>query len=120
MPTHHHETGVWDYTPDTAKVAGELVFLGKLIGVVSRPIAAGEKGAINTAGVFAFTKGTGAALTPGQVAYLQANGHVTGSATTTGIAGIVTVTAASLDTTVYVDINKAPLYDLNATGPANT
>ena len=118
MPTLHSESGVWDYTPDTAKAAGECVILGKVIGVVSRPIAAGAKGAVNGEGVFAFTKGTGAALTPGQVAYLQANLHVTGSATTTGIAGLVTATAAAADTTVYVDINKAPMYDLNATGPA--
>ena len=118
MPTLHSETGVWDYTPDTAKAAGDCVILGKVIGVVSRPIAAGAKGAVNTKGVFAFTKGGGAALSPGQVAYLQSNLHVTGSATTTGIAGLVTATAASSDTTVYVDINMAPTYDLNATGPA--
>lgn len=118
MPSFYSDTGVWDYTPDTAKAAGDCVILGRIIGVVSRPIAAATKGAVNTAGVFSFTKGTGSAMTPGQIAYLQANLHVTASATTTGIAGLVTATAAAADTVVYVDINKAPTYDINATGPA--
>ena len=106
----------WDYTPSTAKAVGEVVILGKVVGVVCRPIAASTKGAISVRGVFTFPKGTGV-LTAGSVAYLQSNLTVTGTATTTGIAGLVAVDAASADTTVDVSINHGMLYDLNTTGP---
>ena len=40
------ETDVWDYTPATAKAVGDVVILGKVVGVVCRPIAASAKGSI--------------------------------------------------------------------------
>jgi hypothetical protein len=52
------------------------------------------------------------------VAYLHSNLKVTGSATTTGIAGLVAVDAAAGDTTVDVELNGGSMFDLNATGPA--
>jgi predicted RecA/RadA family phage recombinase len=109
---------VWDYTPATAKAVGDVVILGKVVGVVCRPIAASTKGAIATRGVFTFDKVTGGALSAGAVAYLHSNLKVTGSATTTGIAGLVAVDAAAGDTTVDVEINAGMLYDLNVSGPA--
>jgi predicted RecA/RadA family phage recombinase len=119
MPTlKQAETDVWDYTPSGAKAAGDLVFLGKVVGVVCRPIAANAKGAIAVRGVFTFDKVTGGALAAGAVAYLHSNLKVTGSASTTGIAGIVAVDAAAGDTTVDVSINHGMLYDLNVSGPA--
>jgi predicted RecA/RadA family phage recombinase len=118
MATFKSKSGIWDYTPSTAKAAGDVVILGKVVGVVCRPIAASTKGAVTTKGVFTFDKVTGGALTAGNVAYLHSNLRVTGSATTTGIAGLVAVDAAAGDTTVDVSINHGMLYDLNATGPA--
>ena len=118
MATLKSESGVWDYTPTTAKTVGEVVILGKIVGVVCRPIAASTKGAVTTKGVFTFDKVTGGALTAGAVAYLHSNLKVTGSATTTGIAGIVAVDAAAGDTTVDVELNAGSMFDLNATGPA--
>ncbi len=119
MPTlKQSETDVWDYTPSVARAAGDLVILGRVIGVVCRPIPANTKGAIAVRGVFTFDKVTGGALTAGSVAYLHSNLRVTGSATTTGIAGLVAVDAAAGDTTVDVSINHGMLFDLNATGPA--
>jgi predicted RecA/RadA family phage recombinase len=118
MATFKSECGVWDYTPTTAKAVGEVVILGKVVGVVCRPIAASTKGALTTKGVFTFDKVTGGALTAGAVAYLHSNLKVTGSATTTGIAGIVAVDAAAGDTTVDVELNGGSMFDLNATGPA--
>lgn len=109
--------GTWDYTPASAVSVGQVVILGKVIGIACRPIAANAKGALATRGVFTMDKGAGGALTRGQVCYLQSNLVVTGSATTTGIAGIVVADAASGDTTVDVDINMAG-YDVNSTGPA--
>ena len=118
MATFRSESGVWDYTPTVARAAGDVVILGKVVGVVCRPIAANVKGAVTTRGVFTFDKVTGGALSAGAVAYLHSNLRVTGSASTTGIAGIVAVDAAAGDTTVEVDINAGMLYDLNVTGPA--
>ena len=118
MATLKSESGVWDYTPTTAKAVGDVVILGKVVGVVCRPIAASAKGAIAVRGVFTFDKVTGGALTAGAVAYLHSNLKVTGSATTTGIAGLVAVDAAAGDTTVDVSINHGMLYDLNVSGPA--
>ena len=118
MATLKSESGVWDYTPSTAKAAGDVVILGKVVGVVCRPIAANAKGAVTTRGVFTFDKVTGGALSAGAVAYLHSNLKVTGTATTTGIAGIVAVDAAAGDTTVDVEINAGSMYDLNVTGPA--
>ena len=118
MATFRSESGVWDYTPTVARAAGDVVILGKVVGVVARPIAANTKGAVTTRGVFTFDKVTGGALSAGAVAYLHSNLRVTGSASTTGIAGIVAVDAAAGDTTVDVDINAGMLYDLNVTGPA--
>ena len=119
MPTlKQNDSDVWDYTPSTAKAVGELVILGKVVGVVCRPIAANAKGSIAVRGVFTFDKVTGGSLAAGAVAYLHSNLRVTGSATTTGIAGLVAVDAAAGDTTVDVSINHGMLFDLNATGPA--
>ena len=118
MASYRSDSGTWDYTPTTAKVAGDVVILGKVVGVVCRPIAANTLGAVATKGVFRFDKVTGGALTAGAVAYLHSNLKVTGSATTTGIAGVVAVDAAAGDTTVDVELNGGSMFDLNATGPA--
>jgi predicted RecA/RadA family phage recombinase len=118
MATFKSDSGVWDYTPSTAKAAGDVVILGKVVGVVCRPIPANTKGAVTTEGVFTFDKVTGGALTAGSVAYLHSNLKVTGSATTTGIAGVVAVDAGAGDTTVDVELNGGSMFDLNATGPA--
>jgi len=119
MPTlKQRESDVWDYTPTVARAAGETVILGRVIGVVCRPIAANAKGSIAGRGVVTFDKVTGGALSAGNVAYLHSNLRVTGSATTTGIAGLVAVDAAAGDTTVDVSINHGMLFDLNVTGPA--
>ena len=119
MPTLKQAVAdTWDHTPSVARAAGDLVILGRVVGVVSRPIAANTKGAINVRGIFTFDKVTGGALTAGSIAYLHSNLRVTGSATTTGIAGLVAADAAAGDTTVDVSINHGMLYDLNVTGPA--
>lgn len=117
MATLKSQAGVWDYTPSSAKSAGDVVILGKVVGVCCRPIAANTKGAVTVAGVFTFSKVTGGALTAGSVAYLHPNYKVTGTATTSGIAGLVAVDAAAGDTTVDVELNAASMYDLNVTGP---
>lgn len=111
------ESDVWDYTPTVARAAGDVVLLGKVVGVVVRPIAANQKGAIATRGVFVFDKVTGGALSQGAVAFLDGAGRVTGSSTASGIAGIVAEPAAAGDTTVAVSLNHGIAYDVNVTGP---
>ena len=118
MATLKSESGQWDYTPSSAKAVGEVVLLGKVVGVVTRPIAANAKGSVAVRGVFTFDKVTGGALSAGDVAYLHPNGKVTGSSTVSGIAGIVAVDAAAGDTTVDVELNGPCVYDLNVSGPA--
>jgi len=116
MASFKSDSGQWDYTPTSAKAVGDVVLLGKVVGVVCRPIAANVKGSVATRGVFTFDKVTGGALAAGAVAYLHPNNKVTGSLTASGIAGVVAVDAAAGDTTVDVDLNMAG-YDVNATGP---
>lgn len=49
-----------DYTPSTAKTAGEVVVLSTgLVGVVPTDIAANQLGALNIDGVWDLPKGTG-------------------------------------------------------------
>ncbi|HID22323.1 MAG TPA: DUF2190 family protein, partial [Planctomycetaceae bacterium] len=45
-----------DYTPAAAVASGDVVVLRDLVGVVKRPLAAGELGAIAVEGVFDFAK----------------------------------------------------------------
>ena len=108
----------WDYTPTVARSAGDVVLLGKVVGVVCRPIAANAKGSVAVRGVFTFPKVTGGALAAGAVAYLDGASNVTGSSTVSGIVGLVAVAAAAGDTTVDVSINHGMLYHLNVSGPA--
>lgn len=50
------------YTPETAKLAGDVIEIGdNLVGVVVTEIAAGELGALELGGIWAFKKVTGAA-----------------------------------------------------------
>lgn len=108
----------WDYTPTTAVAVGQVILLGRVVGVACRPIAANQKGSVAVRGVFNFPKVTGGALAAGAVAYLDGAGNVTGTSTVSGIAGLVAVAAAAGDTTVDVSINHGMLYDLNVSGPA--
>ena len=59
---HGGEAGGIDHTPVGALVAGEVVDLGTYVGVVRRPIAAGELGAIHITGTHDFLKFTGEAI----------------------------------------------------------
>lgn len=49
-----------DYTPSSAKTAGEVVVQGGLVGVVSSDIAADTLGSLSIGGVWELPKGTGA------------------------------------------------------------
>jgi len=104
--TYRQEGDAIDYTPSTAKTAGDVVVQNGLIGVVKDDIAANALGSLALEGVFRFTKVSGA-LTVGQIVYYDvANDRVSTDAAVGVPAGKVIVAAASGDTTVDVAINE--------------
>jgi predicted RecA/RadA family phage recombinase len=56
-----------DHTPGGALASGDVVVQGDLVGVMLRPLAAGELGALAVDGVFDFAKNTGVAYTVGTI-----------------------------------------------------
>ena len=54
-----------DYTPMADVAAGDMVVLGKLVGVAKLDIKAGELGALALAGVYEVTKNSGVAFAAG-------------------------------------------------------
>ena len=66
-----HAGNAVDYTPGADVVAGAVVVLEDLVGVVKRSIKAGELGALSVVGVFDFPKetGSGKAIAAGKKVY---------------------------------------------------
>lgn len=98
-----------DYTPATDVNAGDIVVAGAIFGVVQRPIAAGEIGAIATTGVFELSKATtDAAMAFGDIAFWDAsNAKVVATAGTNDVnvpCGVVVAEAAAAAETVLVKI----------------
>jgi len=96
-----------DHTPAGALASGDVVVQGDLVGVVERPLAAGELGALAVDGVFDFTKNTGVAYTVGTILYWDdAANVVTTTASGNKQIGKVARAAASADTTVRVRLSQ--------------
>jgi predicted RecA/RadA family phage recombinase len=96
-----------DHTPGGALVSGDVVVQGDLVGVVLRPLAAGELGALAVDGVFDFTKNTGVAYTVGQILYWDdTNNVVTATALGNKQIGKVVRAAATTDTTVRMRLSQ--------------
>ncbi len=107
--TYRQEGCAIDYTPGTAKTAGDVVVQNGLLGVVKTDIAANALGSLTIEGVFRFTKATSAgnAMAVGQIVYYDiANDRVSTDAAVGVPAGKVVVAAALADTTVDVAINE--------------
>ncbi len=105
--TYVHSGCAVDYTPGTAVAAGDVVVQGDLVGVVKRPIAANELGAVEVAGVFDFAKNTGVAYSIGTILYWDdTNNVVTTTATGNKQIGKSVRAAASADTTVRVRLSQ--------------
>lgn len=58
-----------DYTPGSDVAAGDVVVLGSLVGIATRPIAANTRGALAVSGVFRITKLSTDEVTTGAVLY---------------------------------------------------
>jgi predicted RecA/RadA family phage recombinase len=96
-----------DHTPAGALASGDVVVQGDLVGVVERPLAAGELGALAVDGVFDFAKNTGVAYTAGTILYWDdAANVVTTTAAGNKQIGKVARAAASADTTVRVRLSQ--------------
>lgn len=96
-----------DYTPGSAVATGDVVVQGDLVGVVKRPLAANEAGALDVDGVFDFAKATNVAYTVGTILYWDDTANlVTTTATGNKQIGKVVRVAATTDATVRVRLSQ--------------
>lgn len=85
--------------------AGEIVLVGKRIGIASTLIKPNQLGALDVVGVFAMPKATGA-ITMGALVYWDAAGeNITTTSTNNTLAGYAAADAGADDTEVLVKIN---------------
>lgn len=102
-----HDGDFIDYTPGGALAAGDVVVQVDLVGVVTRPLAANELGALAVRGVFDFAKNTNVAYTVGTILYWDdTNNVVTTTATGNKQIGKVVRAAATTDPTVRVRLSQ--------------
>jgi predicted RecA/RadA family phage recombinase len=107
--TFVHDGKSIDHTPGGALAAGDVVVQGDLVGVTTRPLAAGELGALAVDGVFDFAKATGGAtsIAIGAIVYWN---DTTNQATTTATGnkkiGTVVRAAADADSSVRVRLSQ--------------
>ena len=94
-----------DHTPSGALAAGDVVVMGPLLGVATRPIAASALGQVAIEGVFRFVKVSGFAVTQGQKMYYHATANVACDNSTGVVAGFAVAAAASGDLVVDVKLN---------------
>jgi predicted RecA/RadA family phage recombinase len=104
MGAYYQDGDLIDHTPTGAVAAGDVVQIGKLVGVAPRPIAANALGAVAIEGVFYLPKPTGAGTdyAAGSKVYWYSGAAVTG---VTGVqAGYTIAAAATTDTSVRVTL----------------
>ncbi|MFM2093818.1 MAG: hypothetical protein RIS70_942 [Planctomycetota bacterium] len=96
-----------DHTPASALASGDVVVQGDLVGVVFRPLAAGELGALCVEGIFDFNKSAGVSYTVGTILYWDdTNNVVTTTATGNKSIGKAVKAASTTDTTVRVRLSQ--------------
>lgn len=104
MADYRQEGCAIDYTPTTAKTAGDVVFHRGLAGVVKTDIAANALGALAVEGVFRFDKPSGA-VAIGQRVFWDAANTQANTAGTGPFLGYAVAAADTSATTVDVAIN---------------
>lgn len=116
--TFYKRGNVIDYTPQSGDVlAGDVVVVGGIVGVASRPIPKGEKGAVAIEGVFIAVKDT-SNISEGDPIYWNASGNpvdgtagsgaMTTTAGTNTLAGHAVAAAGSTAPTVLVKLLGRP------------
>lgn len=92
-----------DYTPGSAKVAGEVVVSGKIVGVVATDLAANQKGALNVQGVFKVTKeATVTVFAAGDPVYFDVADNQANVDSANPYMGVAAYAAGATDGFVYV------------------
>lgn len=100
-----------DYTPSSAIAAGDIVVQDDLVGIATRPIAAGTTGALAVSGIFDIVKASSTVFTAGQKVYWDATPQNKVAVTTDGagtnkLIGKAVAAAGSGLTTVRVRLSQ--------------
>jgi len=103
--------GSVDYTPGSAKTAGDVVVQGELVAVAKRDIAANELGSLAIEGVYDFPKaaGGGTAIAAGDNVYWDVAEGVAKEDAEAGankLIGKCVLAAADAATTVRAKLNQ--------------
>ena len=100
-----------DYTPEADVAAGDIIKIGKIVGIAKLDIKEGELGALAVVGVYEIATG-GIAVNPGDLVCVDpATGKVCAESAAGAIKlGHAVTKAATTDTTVHVRL----LQGLNA------
>ena len=100
-----------DYTPEADVAAGDIIKIGKIVGIAKLDIKAGELGALAVVGVYEIATG-GIAVNPGDLVCVDpATGKVCAESAAGAIKfGHAVTKATTTDTTVHVRL----LQGLNA------
>lgn len=99
-----------DYTPATDLPAGSVVAIEDLVGITTRPIAAGQPGVLVTEGIFSFPKQTGAgkAIPFGKTVYWHTSSEDVRSTVTGGkLLGKAVQETGDDDATIRVRLGSA-------------
>lgn len=110
------DSGVVDYTPSAAVVAGQVVVQANLVGIAKQAIAAGALGSLAVTGIFNVAQAA-EIITAGSPVYWDADGNPVGGVAGTGAAtatatgntfmGFAQALTAATDTTVSVALRSA-------------
>lgn len=84
---------------------GDVIILGKRIGVAGDDILPGTEGAVHVSGVFSFQKADAAAISMGTEVYFAEDGITATEDAKTVKAGYAAAESAESDPMVYVKIN---------------
>lgn len=99
-----------DYTPGSAVAAGQVVVQGHLVGIATRPIAAGALGALAVTGVFDVAKGAGTIFAAGARVFWDDTANLavaTSGAGANEYLGMAVAAAGAGETTVRVRLGHA-------------
>ena len=95
----------FDYTPSSAVAVGDVVVIGAMVAVATRPIAANALGSLAVEGIFEFPVATGATGAQGSAINWYATSGVAHASTGTA-AGKLAKARVAGDTSVHVLINR--------------
>jgi predicted RecA/RadA family phage recombinase len=95
----------FDYTPASAVAVGDVVVIGAMVAVATRPIAANALGSLAVEGIFEMPCATGATGAQGSAINWYATSGVAHASTGTA-AGKLAKARVAGDTSVHVLINR--------------